>query len=288
MLVLHEHKEAVRCVDYCPNRPLLASGSQDGTVKLWDLARQLPHTFKGESSIEALAFSPDGSMLVSADAQGAIVGRDPTKTRGHLFSHKTTEGNSVRSLAFATEGDTIAVATWNGTLEAWKTSTRHHELRWGDQDGRATCLAFPPVGNTLFAGSDRGLIREIGLGHARERRRFQVAGQVTALRIARDGRLLAAGTGSGAIHLFDLAASKPVAALTGHTWVVYALAFTPDGRTLLSGSADGSVRLWDTAGFERVAYAWGHSWVNAVAVSPDGMTACAACADGAIVLFDLD
>ena len=40
MLVLHEHSEAVRCVDYCPTRPVLATGSQDRTVKLWDPAAE--------------------------------------------------------------------------------------------------------------------------------------------------------------------------------------------------------------------------------------------------------
>lgn len=309
MLILRGHKDAVRCLSYSPDGRHLASGSEDGTVRLWDLANGgiSVAVLKHGSSVEALTFSPEDSTLITGNAEGelskwaASLNRQNVEERVGSASrqHKVTaipppvlvsriraHNGGIRCVSFSPDSLALLTAGWNQTVTAWLAAPME-ELAVVQQDLACTALAIALDNKLLAAGNEDGTIRFYDCETAELQNIVEHQIPLFALAWSPDGRLLASGHADGTILLRE--GNKTHATMSGHTWTIYTLAFTPDGRTLVSGSADGTVRVWDVAtGREKRCFRWHKSWVTCAAVAPDGMTAAAGSADRTIVVWDLD
>lgn len=196
-----------------PDGTLLAAGTRDGSVRLWDAAgqRQLARWTAHEGTVTALAFFPDSRALLTSGAERTVArwfveeGTLPPAGRWKVDGH-------VTALAVAPDGRTVAVAAG-------------HRLEFRDA----------VEGNCLSNG---------GLAVANV--------PLRALAFAPDGGTLAGGGGGdNAVRVWSLAAGRPVSQLTlagCHESWVRALAYTSDGRTLVSLDTDGRVSAWDRSG----------------------------------------
>ncbi|MFM6250064.1 MAG: WD40 repeat domain-containing protein, partial [Dolichospermum sp.] len=83
--------------------------------------------------------------------------------------------------------------------------------------------------------------------------------------------------------------SHLIRTLTGHSYLVNAIALTPDGKTVISGSLDTTIKIWDLETGEEKFTLKGHSsWVNAIALTPDGKTVISGSGDNTIKIWDLE
>jgi hypothetical protein len=102
------------------------------------------------------------------------------------------------------------------------------------------------------------------------------------------GDLLAAGTTTGEIRLWDVASGFPLQTLWGHTNWVASVAFSPDGKTLASGSFDQTMRLWEVSTGKLLNTLRGHTKaVRSVAFSPDGRTLASSSGDQTVRLWEI-
>ena len=244
----------------------LASGSGDGTVKLWDVAtHQDIGTLHHGGWVRSVAFSSDGT-LASGSEDGTVKLWDVATHQDIGTLH---HGGWVRSVAFSSDGSTLASGSEDGTVTLRNVET-HQDIGTLPHGVGVISVAFSSDGSTLASGSWDGTVKLWDVVTHQDIGTLPHGAGVSSVVFSSDGSTLASGSWDGTVKLWNVETKQSIVILRGHTSGVHSVAFSRDGRTLASGSADATVKLWDAAA--RVNFAvFGHtSGVNSVAFSPDG------------------
>ncbi|MGH3832200.1 MAG: TIR domain-containing protein [Pseudonocardiaceae bacterium] len=310
------HGGPVSAVAFAPVARILAIGTREGVVTLWDLSnraepRQLGQPLTGHHSlVSAVAFAPDGRTLATGSYDGTAILwdlTDPTQPqpRGRpLTGHR----GLVTSVAFAPDGRTLATGSADGTVMLWDLTDPAHPQPRGQpltshplpgHRGEVTSVAFAPDGRTLATGSDDGTAILWDLTNSAHPWQPLTGHRslVSSVAFAPDGRTLATGSDDGTAILWDL--TNPAQPrqlgqpLSGHLGQVTSVVFTPDGHTLATGSDDGTAILWDLTNLARPRQLGqplsGHlGQVTSVAFAADGHTLATGSDDGTAILWSLD
>jgi WD40 repeat protein len=223
------HTDSVTSVAFSPDGTRLVSGSDDKTVKHWDVASgKLLRTLAGHSDrVKSVAFSPDGSRLLSGGSQ---------------------------------DGD---LRLWDAASGRLLHTFTGHELP-------VEVVAFLPSGKHLLTGGDPALkLWDAGSGQLL-RTLAGTSGSVEAVAFSPDGTGLLSGGGDHILKLWDAASGRLVRTFAGHAHWLRSVAFSPDGTRLLSGSDDRTLKLWDAASGQVIHTLSHRSPIQSVAISPDG------------------
>jgi len=289
----------VLAVVFSPDGKMYASsgGSKgnDNLIHLWDAStnKELKTLPNDTGYITDLAYTPDGSKLVSASSDNSLDIWD-VSTAKPIQVINLTGDNRYIPVAYSPDGHTIASGNANGEIELWDANTGQAIGKpLAGHTGAILSLAFNSDGTQLASGSaDKTVIvwnvatqQSIGkplTGHTDE---------VWAVKYSPDNQLLATGSTDRTVRLWDALTHEPIGQpLLGHTDRVKSLAFTPDGSTLISGSQDNSIILWDVAQKLPIGRPLiGHTnFINALSVSPDGSTLISAGEDNQLIIWDIN
>jgi WD40 repeat protein len=151
--------DGLRCAVFSPRGEAIATGSSDGTVRLWDAASgALRHELSGHlSSVEELAFAPDGLRLASLDVSGSI--RVWSLRRRPAVSTVDALSSEVTRLAWSHDGRRLAAGTSAGEVVVWDAVGGGRGLALDVSSGRVTSLVFDPDGRRLATATDEGGLR---------------------------------------------------------------------------------------------------------------------------------
>ncbi len=279
----------IRSVAFSPDGQLIASGSNNHLIQLWDLQGQpIGQPFQGhKGTVSAVAFSPDGQLIVSSSLDKTIrlwnwQGKQVCPAlKGH-------EG-LVNTVAFSPDGRLIASGSNDKTIRLWNRKGNAVGQPFHGHERSVNAIAFSPDGQTILSGSDDKTIR---LWNLQGKPIVQpLRGHENAVRcvaFSPDGRLVASGSDDKTVRLWDLDGKLINPPFQGHLGAVRSVAFSPDGQLIASGSNDKTIRLSDLKGSQIGQPFIGHDdWVRSVAFSPDGQLIVSGSDDETIRLWNL-
>ena len=261
---LRGHRGVINQTAWSPDGQLLASGSSDKTIRLWNaLTGEHLRTLSGHTSVvECVAWSPDGQLLASGSSDktirlwNALTGEHLRTLSGHT--------GSVTSIAWSPDGQLLASGSSDETIRLWNALTGEHLRTLSGHTSVVTSIAWSPDGQLLASGSfDKTIRLWNALTGEHLRTLSGHTSVVECVAWSPDGQLLASGSWDTTIRLWNLDTGKQTHQLEGHVQFINSVSFSSDGKLLVSKSFDGTVRLWhtDTQGLvailkEPVSFFW--------------------------------
>ena len=243
LVTLEGHQRPVRGMTYSPDGSLIASGSDDGTARIWDVktGEQLG-TFTGHrSEVLWVVFSPDGTRLVSA-------GEDKTiriwevKTGKELFTLERHHAGVVIAV-FSPDGTRFATGANDESAKIWDTASGQ-ELFNLAHPGTVYGVAFSPDGKRLATASNAEIVKVWDALSGQEL--FSFSGHtssIVSIVFSPDGKRLATASRDGTAKLWDATSGQELFTIYGSGVGICCVAFSPDGTLLFTGGDDG-VRVY--------------------------------------------
>lgn len=236
------HQKPVYTIALSPDGRWLATGSTDGTVRIWEIASNR-EVFKATNKIKAptsVQFSPDGRFLAMGSLDCSVrLWQAKTGQEVTLVAH--TLGSGISSIAFSPDGSLLAAGSHDGTAKVWETAT----------------------GNML--------------SHLISSRNNFWHPDVRHIAFSPDGRWLATANSDSTAKVWEAATGRLVAQMVhrgGDGWgrsAVNCVAFNPKGRWLATASDDKTARIWEAMSGREMVRIKHVFEVKSVAYSPDGL-----------------
>ncbi|KAF7982794.1 hypothetical protein HWV62_25709 [Athelia sp. TMB] len=233
--MIEGHSSWVRSVSFSPDGKHILSGSDDGSIRIWDAetSETVAGQFSGHTSwVMSASYSPDGRHIASGSKDQTI--RICDALTGEAVAGPF-EGHTepVNSVAWSLDGKYVVSGSDDNTCQVWKIE-----------------VGGAAVGRVLEGHSD----------------------EVKSVVYSPDGKHIASGSSDNTIRVWDAETYKIAGVpFEGHTKVVNSVAFSPDSRHIVSGSSDKTIRVWDITGQLVAGPFEGHGeGINSVAYSKDG------------------
>ncbi|MCP5105253.1 MAG: DUF4365 domain-containing protein [bacterium] len=268
------HTGWVMSVAVSPDGKWAVSGSDDKTIKTWDLeSGQCRATLEGhEDSVRFVAITPDGARILSASADKTLRLWDAGTGR-HLV---TCEGHTIAiwSAAILPDGGRALSGSFDNTLKLWDLESGKCLKTTKGHIGGVICVAVAKDGKHAISGETNGTLKhwylETGFclatltGHSDD---------VNSVQITVDGRRAVSGSDDKTVKVWDLEAGTCVGTFEGHQNKIYSVAISPDGTLVASTGFQESIRLWNLksgACLQEIKGGDKYFGVMSVTFSPDG------------------
>jgi len=152
------HKDQIKSIDVGPDGKLLATGSTDKTIRIWDLqSTNLIYELKKHSKdVNSVVFSPDGKVLASGGADGTIILWNVEN--GAIIKSQTAHKGYTRDIAFSHDGNLLASCGDDKLIKIWQVPGLEQSGTLTGHKDWVQSIDFSPDGKTLISGGRDNLI----------------------------------------------------------------------------------------------------------------------------------
>jgi WD40 repeat protein len=235
----------VWAIAFRPDSQILAGGSDDGKIRLWDAEKQkLSRTLNGHlSRIWSVAFSQDGRLLASGSSD-KTVNLWSLSTDKLLYSFKGHR-DTVWSTVFVSDERLLASGSEDGTIKIWDVSKGILARTINPKAGAIRAMAAGVDGKTLYSGGSDKAITAWDVNTGKPKFKLQTySDRVIALAVNKEGTMLACGSVDKIITIWNLRNGTLLRTITKNDASIQNLAFSLDNRTLAS-NVGGTIQIWD-------------------------------------------
>lgn len=284
VLSIQAHASAIRSLSFHPDSNILASGSADKNIKLWDLQGHELQTLKGhDEAVRSVSFSPDGQNLLSASLDSTVRLWEVNNRIQQLFYGHSA---AVRTVAISPDGQTFASGSLDKCIKIWDMQGRLRQTIECEHD--ILNISFSPDGKILAVGSGDSAIALWSMGTNPQLQQTLV-GHSTAVwtvDFSPDGQKVVSGSGDKLVKIWQIDGTE-LCSLSGHRSTIWTVKFSPDGQKVLSGSGDDTVKLWSIDGQELVTLRDHRGAVWSACFSPGGELVLSGSSDNTLKLWNL-
>lgn len=252
---LRGHVGAVGQLAWSPNGELLASPSEDGTIRLWDAINwEQVHVFADHREpVMSVAFDPSGLYLASGGGFERSNSLDATirvwevKSGKVLYKFGDHEEPVSAVLFDPSKKMTLFSGSYDGRVKRWEVPEKRGQL-FKNSDEPVFSLDFDPEGRTISVGHEGGILL-CETADSKLVQKFKAKhGWATNAAWGFPRRLLASGGHDKTVKIWDVNENRLLFTCEGHTDAVVGLDFYRGGNILASKgrSIDSTVRIWNT------------------------------------------
>ncbi len=253
-VTLFGHSDLLLAIAWAPDSERIATGSGDGTAKVWQLGDAGPQELltlasQDLSGVGGLAFSPDGTMLLTGDfLDNAIKVWDVGIAGDAEWTNLPAQVQAEGALAYAGDGSSVIASSGDGSVTVWDATDYAETLVTHQHDGPVISIDISPDGRWVASGGEDGAVRvwDRSTGQVRFTHRAATpeASRVEAVAWSSDGVLAIARDGRPVVVVDS--EGHQVASLDVEAGLVAgALAWSPAGDRLAVSLVTGDSEQWD-------------------------------------------
>ncbi|HBY78508.1 MAG TPA: hypothetical protein DEG47_16225 [Cyanobacteria bacterium UBA11148] len=288
---LQGHSDWVSSLVLSSDNQILASGSLDHTIKVWNLSTgETIYTLCDHlQGVLCLVISPDGGILASGSFDQTI--KLWSLDTGELLHTLTGHMGSVRSLVITPDSQTLISASYDQMIKLWRLDSGEFLGNLVEDAGRLTAIALTPDGQILVSGGGDGIVTLWQLDPPDLLVNLtNNLSSICSLSISPDGQTLAAGYIDGTLNVWQLSTAELLKSIQCYSGSTSSVIFSVDEQILIGGSAGDIVKIWHLKSDKllNILNLDCPSSILSMAISPNGQWIVAGSRDGTVKIWQRD